>query len=329
MARRGAAVFVAGDGFNRSFHQVVVVARPDGTRIVLQRPSDTVLAAHFVAYVPGPHGEKTYPNVDIQDVALADDGTPYVTISSSFTGGHSGVEKAPFVWYGAGWRPALSSRLPTDATNLSIAAADAPTVAAYNSDYLNYGPADSARRIERPQYHAQEVLLAKGSGKYLLGQGTGTGMHGGVVVGYATDVQADGSARPTAMAWQRGRSQRLGDGIAWSVNASSDVVGDDRTRVDRAGHPVLWHAGHMVRLSRFFGSAFAINDDGIIVGDSQAGSFVVRPAGKSHVVLWLDSLLHDRRWHIVHAFGISSSGDILCIATDQRHRTHVVVLRGR
>ncbi len=268
-----------------------------------------------------------YPGKRFENVALADDGTPFATVGVDFTGGYGGLEQYPFVWYGSGWIPGITGGLPSRVANLSVAAVETVTKAIYESDFFNYGAAELTQQQEEPHYDEDDTLLVEGSKKVVIGHGVGTAMRSSFVVGYEVDSRQRWSpaASVTAMAWQiAGTRTALGPGIAWAVNSRQEIVGDDRSHIGAAGHPSLWSNGRRIQLSNALGSAYGINDDGVVVGDSENGAFIWRsdaPQARN-----LDGLVHDRNWHIMHAFAISANGRILCIAADRHDRAQVVML---
>jgi hypothetical protein len=326
LAPNGAAAFVANGGGSDTSHEVIVVYRANGMRVAVTLPQDNLLHQRFPVYVRGPHSERTYPGKRFENIVLADDGSLFATIGFDFSGGYSGIEEYPFVWDGLAWRQALTSTVPVGVSNISVAAVETVSTATYVSDYLNDGPSEIVQQQEMRNYHEDDILVARGANKAIIGHGVATAMRKQLVVGYEVDSQRRWSlgAQPTALAWKGLRTRvALGTGIAWAVNARHEIVGDDRTTVGRPGHPLIWSKGHRIRLSNASGAAYGISDDGTVVGDIDAGAFVSFPDAP-RTIRRLDELVHG--WHIRHAYAISSNGRILCLATDRRNRVQMIML---
>jgi probable HAF family extracellular repeat protein len=135
----------------------------------------------------------------------------------------------------------------------------------------------------------------------------------GAVVGWANT--ADGGLHP--FLWWHGRMTDLGTldrtgggwGIAEDVNRSGTVVG--QSRLGEVSHAVRWQGGKVTDLGTLGGSyssATAINDHGVIVGNSTT------PDGVLHAFLWRDGRMTD--------LGVPGGGDV--IAEDVNNRGQVV-----
>lgn len=84
----------------------------------------------------------------------------------------------------------------------------------------------------------------------------------------------------------------LGAGVAYGVDVLGDVI----------GQPVLWRNGAVLQLSNDSGSAYAIDNDGIIVGATIIGGFVADARDARPRAIQLDPLvvnLHGR--HVIEA----------------------------
>jgi hypothetical protein len=297
----------------------ILVVRRDGTRVILNRPDDSMLAQSFGVYGIGPSGEHAFPDARFTGVTMADDGTPAATVEYQFSGAYSGIESANYLWNGARWRSALpSGKLPVATTNFSSIAVDTPTRYACNGDYDDtVALLDEAEND--PHYQENEALLVDGSRTLALGYGAVTAMRGTFVVGYFAGMkhvlmnQSVPPLPPEALEWTAGKRLTLGPGIAYGVNARGDAVGDD-------GHgqaPMLWHNARALRLSDAPGTAYGIGADGTIVGRVGDDAFLARGDDSTRKLVRIDSLLRDSGWHIAAAYAIASSGRILATG---RHR---------
>ncbi|MDE2481629.1 MAG: hypothetical protein KGN02_05530 [bacterium] len=306
MNRRGAIVLAAG---NR-----IVVRRTNGTYAVLPYPSNAVLRRVFLSY-----RQQTVPSTidTIRNVAIADDGTPFVALTSTVDGAAFSIQEATFVWQGDGWRTALASPNAPAFKNVSVVAVDTPTRWLALRDELFLQPDELADASEPL---TDEALLIDGARKRAIALGTPTALRGRFAVGYDFGFAAPGLSRNaphrvTAWSWSGRDRTALGRGVAWSVNASGEIVGDDRSDIDRAGRPVVWRNGKRFELSDERGSAFGIADDGTIVGQIGSRAFIANARDPQHRVRRLDDLLTTGGWRIRAAYAISDRGSIVALAS--------------
>lgn len=297
----------------------LLVVRDDGTRLILKPPPKGVL---YTAYAPGapaaPGDDAADPQADYTAVALAGDGTPLVTVSLPFSGAYSGVNQGIFVWNGARWRAALSGRqAKLDPPNVVIAAADTPARFACNGNYLSTFPILDRAETE-PHYQENAAFLIAAGETLALGYGSATALRGTFVAGYSDgerSVTVSGAAVPPSVAleWHDGRRTALGPGTAYGVNAAGDAVGNDDPRRTGAGRPMLWRDGRAVRLSDAPGSAYAIADDGTIVGAVSGHAFVMRGSDPARRLVRIETLTATAGWTITAAYGIAGNGRILAL----------------
>jgi len=95
-----------------------------------------------------------------------------------------------------------------------------------------------------------------------------------------------------------GVAHRIGQGIAYDVNATGDIVGDNERLFGETGQPMLWHNGRGIVLDRRHGSAYGIADDGTIVGQVGQNAFIATAGKPNAPIRLLDGRLADHRWHI-------------------------------
>lgn len=273
------------------------------------------------------------------NVALAADGTPFVTLAQSFSGAYSGVREAALVWNGS-WhvvpqgRPFDGTGDPYTPTNVSIAAADSLDDFAFNGDFRDGFGVDTD--IHRNGYFRDIGAVHFGSRTIQLGLGTVTATRGSYAAGADAGLGLEGQASfpTTALLWQCVKSvaalhpcvrMELGQGIAYGVDALGEVVGDDVARYDGMafarrpplGFPIIWRNDKKIRLSGNFGAAYAISENGTIVGAFGApGSgylgFVAYARDEHPTAVALDPLVRDLGdRHVVTAFGVADDGRIL------------------
>lgn len=292
----------------------ILVVRANGSRVVLDLPADSVLAETFKQYALGPNGEHRFPSKRFTAVTLADDGTPFATVSAVFSGAFSGVDQGVFFWNGK-WQNAYASGMPFETGNAVIAGALSVNTFVSNGNYLNYfpGPIDG-----QPQhYQEDQVLSTRTSQSKVLGFGDATALRGPFVVGYSpgrqTTVSAD-TERVVAVRWLGTQATTLGPGVARAVNSSGIVVGDDRMIRKAPGFATIWgQNGAVYRMSSLNGSIYAIENDGTMVGTLSNHAFIAHWDGGRAKAQRFDDLLVDRRWNITAAFGIANSGDVLAL----------------
>jgi hypothetical protein len=347
---------------NKSMHQVgagqwrldenspqrILVVRSNGTSTILKSPMGVVTIPNF----PNAHdclsGDR--PCAQFAKVAMAADGTPFVTFSTYFIGAYSGLREATLIWNGS-WHvvrkqdvfQGLSQPKDTDIRNLSIASADTAESYAFVGDYDDFFPMEDIDQAASDPYYMADVSGATFPwGSVALGIGNATAMRNPFIAGFDGGlklVSAHGGSPAVALRWRCVRARilahsckrrELGTGVAYGVDSSGDAVGDNEPRVASSamrlhltGRPVLWRDGSVVRLSDDFGSAYAISGSGIIVGTigdtATAGAmnsdgFVAHAHDPRPVAISLDGLVRnlDGR-HISQAFGVSDDGRILAV----------------
>jgi hypothetical protein len=318
-----------GDGPNTP---MLLVVRSDGTRAVVKSPSDAVLSKAFGVYAEGPAGEHTFPGSQFSGVALANDGTPFATVEYRFSGAYSGTEEAIYRWSGERWRNVLpKSAALADTANITIAAAESPSKYACNIDYAGtFSSVDEAEHD--PHYQMNQALLVEGNRGFSLGYGAVTASRGRFLVGYTAGVRSvmmnwgQPVQAAAALEWIDGRRTILGPGVAYGVNDMGDAVGDTNPPSGVAQAPTLWRHDRAMRLTDATGTAYAIADDGTIVGKIGNNAFLVRGADSSLKVLRIDELLRDRSWHITAAYAIAKNGRILATGRRNDGRMRVLLL---
>jgi hypothetical protein len=122
----------------------------------------------------------------------------------------------------------------------------------------------------------------------------------------------------------------LGAGVAYGVDSEGDVVGDDEGSLahfgptmpfDTLGSPVLWRDRHMVVLSSEYGAAYAIAEDGTIVGTVRVArygrlysGFVADARDAAPRARPLDAPVTNLGGrHVLAAFGVSDNRRILVL----------------
>jgi len=123
-----------------------------------------------------------------------------------------------------------------------------------------------------------------------------------------------------------GVAHRIGQGIAYDVNATGDIVGDNERLFGETGQPMLWHNGRGIVLDRRHGSAYGIADDGTIVGQVGQNAFIATAGKPNAPIRLLDGRLADHRWHIIAAYGIGAGGQILAAARRGPRARQIVLL---
>ncbi len=346
IAANGAVAVILGDErtpIMLSVPQRLLVVRADGSTTMLRAQSRE--ATHAFARYLGAQGCLTAAaNCPyFSGVALASDGTPFVTLSMHFDGAYSGNAKAVLVWDGV-WH-SVPDRLPfsnvpgqMEVTNVSIAAASTRSSFAFVGDYDDAIPDLDDRNDPHSQADVSGAILDVRS--IALGFGNATAMRGRFVAGFDAALRTIGEpGPPVALRWDCAESVvatrrcarvALGPGVAYGVDSEGEVVGDDEAfsdgRIQSApGRPVLWRNRVPLKLSSEHGSAYAISEDGTIVGatwPSYAGAyrgFVADSRSRSPQARPLDPLVTNLRGrHVLAAFGISDSGRILALVGDVR-----------
>ncbi len=292
----------------------VLIVRRNGTRVVLPAPTEVTNATtHGLEVCPQPHDScATFENI-----ALANDGTPFATLARIFSGAYSGVNYLAARWNGMHWTNAVVRGSTMEATNLSVAAVDTPENFATNGDYGNTFAIFDAAEAD-PRYQASETAWCRATPCPRLGYGSGNGIRDSRVVGFDAGVRSvrymnEPPHRATALMWENGRERKLGPGVAFAVDRDGNAVGDDEATLGAAGFPTLWTiAGPVVRFGTRHGIAVAISDNGTIVGTIDENvAFIASAHDPQRRVRALSSSIDDRSWWIDRAFGIASNGRIL------------------
>jgi hypothetical protein len=309
-------------------------------RVLIVRPNGTTTFLYAFAALQAQHlwfGQDRAECVrDVQQcpyftaVALAGDGTPFVTLNDPIgPGPYSAMRKAAFVWNGS-WHvvpkgsafgPAGDSDTPT---NVSIAAAGSALDYAYNGDFENL-PSETAV----PRGDARDQAAVHFGGQAIqLGVANVTAMRDDYVAGIDWNT---GDLEERAVLWrcrQNASGNRscaargLGSGIAYGVDSDGEAVGDDDSGLDEEevfrfyGRPVLWRDGTTQRLSDAPGMADAISQDGSIVGtfDGPLRAFVADARSPLPQATTLDPRVANLgQLHVVAGLGISDDGRILAL----------------
>lgn len=309
----------------------ILVVRADGTRVTLRLPPNAVLAKAFRTFPSGPQSNDAPSGARFSGIALAADGTPFATVAYPFSGAYSGTEDTVFAWNGKRWRDVLdTSPLPIDTRNLTIAAVDAPRRFACNANYFD-APAQLDALESDPHTQEDQALLMDGPTTVKLGYGAVTAMRGRFIVGYTNGarsftISGEPPHKSTALEWIAGQRTALGPGIAYGVNARGDAVGDDDPVLAGEGTPTLWRDGRAIRLSRASGSAYAIGDDGTIVGEVHDTAFLIRGADTARKLIRIDDLLAKSAWHITAAYALAANGRIVAAGREGTGPLHLLLL---
>ncbi len=311
-----AAVADLGDPYQA---RKLVVWSADGSRRVIGMPPDFVMLRAFRHPMTGTVDGRPFPDTEFRRVALAADGTPFVTIVNHWSGGAMGMDKAVFrftrgrrvVVRGFGTRDGRG----TGPTDYEVAAAELPRLRlALTADYTGNLFSSTAFQSDL-NYDLPQAWILAGGGVRKLGAGVASGMAGSFLSGYigvwrgrpVPNGMIIEPQMPIALLWNGNRRLRLGRGVAFAVNRSGVAVGDDRASVYQPGRPTMWTARGPVALSQRGGTAFAVADDGTIAGTfADGGGFVVR-GGELQP---LDPAVV-RGAYVAGAFGINGRGRIL------------------
>ncbi|HLI95149.1 MAG TPA: hypothetical protein VKT72_03560 [Candidatus Baltobacteraceae bacterium] len=294
-----------------------VVIDGDGMH-VLPFPTADVLAPFFV----DPSARNL---MAVRNVVLSASGEPVVAIYAELGGAYWAVQEASFEWTGSKWRPALPDTTGMMPQNVWVAASDPHDGLGYVGDYLYLDPASLMNARDDNLFNVAMVYRSRHA--TVLGDGNITAMSGNRTVGYDDSYVpgGNGSTPVQAIEWIGHNRSVLGAGIAWSVNARGDVVGDNRQTLRSIGVPMLWRDGKPIRLSAAEGTAFAIADDGTIVGTARSRGFLIRPNDTSRLI-FLDELVAGG-WHISAAYYIAPNGNILALASRKGTPPQLVLLR--
>ena len=363
IARNGAvAVLLTPTGNPRVKAQRLLIVRANGTRLIL-KPQSIEIANAFKRFIkPSDCMADINSCPYFERVALAADGTPFVTLIYSFSGAYSGEKRAGFLWNGR-WHAVPSGKpfagvgKPNDPDNISISAADGATRFVFVGDYSDTFPGEDLDLASQDHYYMADVSgVGYDSLNIALGIGNATAMRGSFVVGFDADLKLVPSKRhdTVGVVWRCAfndlvniracKRSELGPGIAYGVNSQGETVGDNEPSVPSsgtlelrsAGFPVLWRRGNTVVLSQEInGSAYAISESGIIVGTLVGGptpkaplsGFVAsarEPKPQAHP---LDNLVQNGGgWHVEAGLGVADDGRILAFVTDKDRRRELAVL---
>ena len=347
------AVLLRPVGSNSQGSQRIFILRANETSTILRAQSR--VATHAFRRLLGPSDCMT-DNRDcpfFENVALARDGTPFVTLAYYFSGAYSGISKAALVWNGA-WHVIPSGKpfscvgKPDDPDNVSVGAADTPTNFAFIGDYYDSFATEDLSLAARDRYYMADISGAEYDSRNItLGIGDATAMRGAFVAGFDAGLKLVGngnSPQPTtALIWRCVLSVAavhpctrydLGPGIAYDVDSRGDVVGDDEPFLnselpprERSGSPVLWRDGRALRLTTGRGSAYAISENGTIVGVSDSGGFIANARDANPRGRPLDELIPNPGGvHVQTAFGIADNDDILALIVGKDGERELAVL---
>jgi len=324
----------------------LLVVRANGTSTILrsESPETTHAFQRFGPIVCSTDSLCPY----FENVALARDGTPFVTLGFQFSGAYSGVSRAAFVWNGA-WHvvprekpPFKGAGKPYDSGNVSIAAADTAANVAFVGDFANAFPAEDVSLALADRHWMADVSgVEYGADNIALGEGDATAMRGEFVAGFdgGLKIVRDPSIPTVAITWhcsRRGsvpgdsctRSAEPGFGVAYGVDSRGNAVGDNEPALGSAGSPILWRDGKALQLSAGHGFAYAISEDGTIVGVSDSRGFVANAHDTEPRARPLDELIQNRGTRRVQtALGIADDGRILAfvVCEDGKHELAVLV----
>lgn len=291
--------------------------RVHGVERILPPPRAGALRQAFFGMQVRASGAPIFPDAAIAAVALSG-GVPIVTVTNPLAGAYSGTETASFRWDGSQWRPIF-----TDASkrrsNAWIAGGTTGT-AVFGTDDLAKSPAALVA-----------VPYPEGTGARWLFGNTDRAMSGVIPTGtgptsfwgYRVERAAHAASVPRAALWGSDGRRDLYSGIAWGANASGVVVGDDRAQLDTIGRPVVSVGSRVSVLAQTAGSAFAVNDAGVIVGSLAVTSerdagFIVNVRSRVRVPILLDQLVERSAYRISEAYSIADDGSILALGTRGR-----------
>lgn len=313
LGANGSVAALAGDpGVTYYRAKRILVWRAHGSRITLRMPPLEVLRSAFRH--SSVYGEP-YPSTGFVRVVLANDGTPFATVSNDFSGAYLGSDKRVFRWTGTRWRY-VRSPLQAFPQDFDVVAAEMhPLRIGTTADYSSE-PYDVDQGQSNPLYRQPEMWIVTASSARELGLGVMESLAGGYACGFISriDWTADHGLHPEDAAYvirrRKDRVDQLGRGIAFGVNAGGIAVGDNRSTVRDEAHsavPMRWDARGGAPLAREPGTAFAVAPDGTIVGAlRRRGGFIVR-AGK---LTLLDRLTTGG--HVIGAYAINANDESWC-----------------
>ena len=319
LSSSGIAAFVAGKSEIHAAGNMEHIVIDDVRMHVLPLPGAGTLAPFFL-------NPKAANLITVRNLVLSRNGKPVVGLSMDISGAYGATQEASFTWVGSRWIPAPGAPSRAMPKNVWVAAADPQGGLAYVGDYLDLDPASLVNA--RGDNLFDVAMIYRGRRAMVLGSGIITGMSGNRTVGYDDGYVpgSNGSAPVRAIEWTGYYRSVLGTGIAWSVNARGEVVGDNRKTLKSVGVPMLWRHGKSIRLSNAEGTAFAVADNGTIVGDVKSRAFLIRPNDPSRRLIFLDDLVGGG-WHISAAYYIAANGDILALASKRGALSRLVLLR--
>lgn len=246
---------------------------------------------------------------------------------------------------------------------LHKAEADTADDYAFVGNYSDLFPMEDLDEAARdPLWMADVSGAAFTWGSVGLGVGDALAMRGTYVAGVdgGAKLVRQGPTPPPAVAvrWTCVRSAAavhpcargvLGPGVAYGVDSVGEVVGDDEPRLSiesgvlrSAGHPVFWRRGGVVRLSDRYGAAYAISKSGLIVGTlggkyrngfplfGEFRGFIASARDRYPRARSLDPLVSGLAGrHVLAAFAVSDSGNILAIVGNDRDDARLAILAAR
>ncbi|HEV2737299.1 MAG TPA: hypothetical protein VGU66_01860 [Candidatus Elarobacter sp.] len=338
LAANGAVAAIVTNTGNLYPARTIVVWRPGGSRVTIGLPDPAVLDQGF--HHRGGRVD-TFPSASFSRVVLADDGTPFATVTNSFSGAYSGIDKAVFRWIGTKWRnvPPAGEPISPARSDYDVVAAELPKLRIGLTGDSSSADVSFDELEHTPGYQLPEAMVYDGLTMRGLGAGTMTALAGAYACGFIGEqngrtmpdnVNVEGQI-PYALLWHDGATTRLGRGLAFGVNAGGVAVGDNRVSIEggpllatRAEYdrlkimpgkppvvvPVRWDAHGATVLGREPGTAFAIARNGTTVGALvHGGGFVSR--GSSLTAL--DALVSGSHVHIRGAYSIDPRGRILVL----------------
>jgi hypothetical protein len=330
------ATIVPEDTYYLTGARYVYIRHRDGSRLRLAVPAAALLAKTFRIHV-GTNNVPAFQDVYFTSVRLTTNGMPVATVVSHFWGAYSGVETAAFAWEHGTWKLVPQRNvMPPDVVgrvvNTQVAAVETPSRGVFNGVYGGKWSLDIAYRDD-PTYMLDQVELMDHNRVTALGIGTATAMNGTSVVGFEGGLNPFGlsceNKHPAfAVEWTGKDRRQLGRGIAYAVNAQGVVAGDDEQVLGGDRRPVIWKHGVTTLLGRGNGSAFAINDDGTVVGAVGGQAFVSSTRDIGHLRL-LDQLTSDRTWSLTAAYAVNDAGEILAVGSRANVPPEVLLLSRR